>query len=187
MSINKQSFMNTISSAVKVSSNNAKTTNKRQSASKNFKPKASVKSKKTPKKVKTNNSVRTVDDRLLWLKMVTREATHDGFFKLTTKKNMYVEVDQQYLTTTKIGFNRPFKRNVLKIYFSRNNKEQLDRLAAVHGGREFVWFTRKPDIVITDFALRGERNTVMVKKPSDFYKYAEWAIKHADYVKNNWR
>lgn len=187
MSINKQSIMNTISSAVKVSSNSVKTANKRQPSSKDFKPKASVKSKKTPNSKKANNSVRTVDDRLLWLKMVTREATHDGFFKLTTKKNMYVEVDQQYLTSIMNGQSRSFKRNVLKIYFDRNNKEQLDRLAAVHGAREFVWFTRKPDIVITDFAMRGERNTVMVKNPSDFYKYVEWAIKHADYVKNNWR
>lgn len=163
--------------------------------------KPASRAKKAPEKARKHNSKKTVPvatGRMLWLKILTREALHDGVLNPGVKRKMYVEVKQQYYGADRMMLdvnsaaavnNRSsyiFKRNVINIYFDRS-KEELDRLAAVYGHREFGWFTRKPDIAITDIALGYEHNTVMLKNPSDFYEYANWAIKHADYVKNNWR
>lgn len=161
---------------------------------------ARANSKKTPKKARTTSkkTVPVVTNRMLWLRLLTREGRHDGVFNPGVKRKMYVEVKQQYYSTNKVlldaatatmlngQLENVYKRNVINIYFDRS-KEELDRLAVVHGQRGFGWFARKPDIAITDVAFKGERNTVMVKNPSDFYEYASWAIKRADYVKNNWR
>lgn len=156
--------------------------------------------KPTVKKVKASETsteklkgINYVTGRMWWLRAIFFAAR---FFH---RKNIYTEIARElvYTKSHRTVFDVRthetlsaledicIERNVIKIYFDRRNKAQLDQAAASHGIDQFYWFgkRRMPDITITDFGVRGRRNEVAVKDPNDFFKYAHYAVDHSYMVK----
>lgn len=148
---------------------------------------------------------RYVTGRMWWLQCIVHEAMNGGvvIHNKSEAQNVYTEIrHEQVIIDTRDAHShsnildadgspigRTIERNVIKIYFDKRNKEQLDQSVAGNDQNQFVWFSRKriPDIVITDYGLNGEPNEVAVENPNDFFKYAEYIVKKSYMVKRSWR
>lgn len=186
-------------------------------ATKNNKQKTTVKAllkdlftKSKPRQTQSKPSHRPIiykNGDKTWLIGKVRKATLGGRVLPNNDKAMYMytEIAHEYIDVNPVqakhmsrstqGFVNPYsgrftvERNVIKIYFDKRNKEQLDHYVAAHGdGDQFIWFPEKaiPNIVITDLGLLDQPNEYTLENPNDFFDYAAYAVSKSYMVRRNW-
>lgn len=94
---------------------------------------------------------------------------------------IYVSVPKPQLLEVANGTR--LNRLRLLVYISDKNQDELMRIALKNNRR--VLFTRKPDLILTDFKVSHNKREIELSYPEDFFLDCYYASQYADIFENN--